>query len=265
MNDRVTVNTGSNSTVTSSPEQWVIMLAICSLTAPACVWRAAGGCGSLPVKQVLSANRAANTAACPSSGARILARAPTIDGGHGDRRKEAQEEEEEAAAEGSRCCSFPHPPVLREERTPKSEINDDNSQENQESSGGEAGSSSDHPDPPVSLPQGVCAPPLTCNMDAHRWLADYGLLCWAGAQARMSVTSTRCASCVVPSGAAKDQRPPRLKIPHRCIVKSNSSTKDRCRPGPECLPPCSKLYYASFAFHLGYNLEELCSNHRVWH
>lgn len=52
---------------------------------------------SLPVKQVLSANRAANTAAWPSSGARILARAPTTDGGHRDRLKEVQEEEEEAA------------------------------------------------------------------------------------------------------------------------------------------------------------------------
>lgn len=56
---------------------------------------------SLPVKQVLSANRAANTATWPSSGARILARAPTTDGGHGDRLKEEQEEEEKAA-EGSR-------------------------------------------------------------------------------------------------------------------------------------------------------------------
>lgn len=80
---------------------------------------------------MLSANRAANTAAWPSSGARILATAPTTDRGHGDRLKEAQEEEEEeaAAAEGSRCCSFPHPPVLREERTQKNEINNDNSQE----------------------------------------------------------------------------------------------------------------------------------------
>ncbi len=73
----------------------------------------AGSSSTLPVKQVLSANRAANTAARPSSGARILGRAPTTVKGHGDRPKEDQEEEEEeeedeeeeaaAAAEGNRC------------------------------------------------------------------------------------------------------------------------------------------------------------------
>lgn len=99
---------------------------VCGLTA--------GRGSSLPVKQVLSASRAANTAAWPSSGARILGRAPTAVKGHGHRPKEDQEEEKEeeeeaAAAEGDRCCSFPHPPVIREERTPKNQVNNDRKKE----------------------------------------------------------------------------------------------------------------------------------------
>lgn len=54
---------------------------------------AAGSSGSLPVKQVLSANRAANTAAWSSSGAHILGGAPTTDGGPRDQAREEQEEE----------------------------------------------------------------------------------------------------------------------------------------------------------------------------
>ena len=66
-----------------------------SIKTPACV----SVSSSLPVKQVLSASRAANTAAWPSSGAHIPA-----DRGHGDLPREEQEEEEEgAAAEESRC------------------------------------------------------------------------------------------------------------------------------------------------------------------
>lgn len=59
----------------------------------------------LPVRQVLSAKRAANTPAWPSSGARILARAPTTDGVHGGRpeEEEKEEEEKEEVVEGSRC------------------------------------------------------------------------------------------------------------------------------------------------------------------
>lgn len=101
----------------------VALLAPCSFTAPACAWVTARSSISLPVKQVLSANRAANTAAWPSSGVRILARALTTDKGHRGRLQEEQEEEaEEAATEGSRCWSFPHSPVLREERTQNDEI-----------------------------------------------------------------------------------------------------------------------------------------------
>lgn len=66
-------------------------------------WLAAGSSSSLPVRQLLSANRAANTAAWSSSGTRILGTAPTADRGHGDLPTEEQEEEEEAAAEESRC------------------------------------------------------------------------------------------------------------------------------------------------------------------
>lgn len=60
-----------------------------------------------PVKQVLSANRAANTAAWPSSGAHILGRAPTTVRAHRDRPNKEQEREEEdeaAAAAESSCC-----------------------------------------------------------------------------------------------------------------------------------------------------------------
>lgn len=65
---------------------------------------------SSPVKQVLSANRAANTAAWPSSGARILDTAPTTDRGHGDRMKEEQEED---AAEEAEVVGADHSPIPR--------------------------------------------------------------------------------------------------------------------------------------------------------
>lgn len=71
---------------------------------------------SLPVRPVVSANNAANTAAWPSSGARILGRAPTADSGHGDRAREEQQEDAEEE-EGSHRWSFLHPLVLREART----------------------------------------------------------------------------------------------------------------------------------------------------
>lgn len=78
----------------------------------ACVLMTAGSSSSSPVKQVLSANRAANTAAWPSSGARILDTAPTTDRGHGDRLKEEQEEDAAAEAEAE-VVGADHSPIPR--------------------------------------------------------------------------------------------------------------------------------------------------------
>lgn len=107
---------------------------------------------------------AANTAARPSSGARILGTAPPAERRQGDRAKkeqrefEEEEEEEEAAAEGSLCLSFPHSLKHREERTPKKNTNKI-SQHEQVQSGEQRNS-------PAAFQRGVRSNPRTSSTDA---------------------------------------------------------------------------------------------------